>query len=91
MGWGPRAYSGRKRAGFREREASFSGVPCKVRRREGAGRKRKISPKVVELALTASPSKPSWDGARFGPQMGKEPRPGPAKPGRVPQTLTCLF
>ena len=46
---------------------------------------------MVELALTASPSMASWDGARFGPQAGKELRPGLAKPGRVPQTLMCLF
>lgn len=57
---------------------------------EGRVRKRKISPKVVELALTASHSKTSWDGARFGPQRGKELRPGLAKPGRVPRFHTCL-
>lgn len=37
----------------------------------GRGRKRKISPKVVELALTAPPSKGSWDGARSEPEAGK--------------------
>lgn len=36
------------------------------------GRKRKISPKVVELALTAPPSKVSGDRASSGPQAGKE-------------------
>lgn len=46
---------------------------------------------MVELALTASPSKASWDGARFVPRGGKALRPRPAKLGRVPQTLTCLF
>lgn len=46
---------------------------------------------MVELALTASPFKASWDGARFVPRVGKELRPRPAKLGRVPQTLTCLF
>lgn len=91
VGWCPRAYSGRIRAGFGVRGNPFSGVPSKGgvwgRRK---GRKRKISPRVVELALTASPSKAFWDGARFGPQAGKELRPGPAKPGRMPQTHRCL-
>lgn len=31
-------------------------------------RKRKISPKVVELALVAPPSKAPWHRARSGPQ-----------------------
>lgn len=91
VGWGPRACSGRIRPGLRVKEAPLSGVSNKGRvwgRRKG--RKRKISPKVVELALTASPSKPSWHGARFGPQAGEELRPGLAEPGRVPQTHMCL-
>lgn len=69
----------------------FSEVPGKGGRGEGRrkGRKTKISLSVVELALTASPSK-AWDGARFGPQAGKELRPGQAKPGRMPQTYMCL-
>lgn len=89
-GWGPRACSSGIRIGFRARRAPFSGVPSKGaalgRRRV---RKRKISPKVVELALTASHSKASWDGARFGLQAGKELRPEPAKLSRVPQTHMC--
>ena len=46
---------------------------------------------MVKLALTASPSKASWDGARFVPWVGKELRPRPAKLARVPQTLASLF
>lgn len=34
----------------------------------GRIRKRKISPKVVELALVAPPSKAPWHRARSGPQ-----------------------
>ena len=32
VGWGPRACSGRIKAGFRAREAAFSEAPSKVRR-----------------------------------------------------------
>lgn len=39
-------------------------------------RKRKISPKVVELALIAPRAKASWHEARSGPQAGKELRLG---------------
>lgn len=37
---------------------------------------------MVELALTAPPSKASWDGARSEPLAGKELRPGPPKHGQ---------
>lgn len=68
VGWGPRACSGRIRAGFGAMESLSLGY---LVRRAGVwgrrkGRKTMISLSVVELALTASPSK-AWDGARFGP------------------------